>query len=468
MKIAEIKEVLYRLFDKHYNFKPTNFTQLAQSGSDRKYFRLTAENESAIGVYNPNIEENKAFFEFTRAFQKADINVPELYHIDESNQFYMIQDLGNTALFDMLPNLNANDYVANLKMVVDGLIKIQVDTKIDYNFSLNKKGFNKELIIRDLNYFKYYFLRPSGFIFCEDELDNAFNALANRLTKTENRFFMFRDFQSRNIMWHDSQPWFIDYQGGMKGPLQYDLASLLFQAKAQIPYIIRKEILSYYTDQISTKTNINTEEFNSSFYDFALVRLLQTLGAYGYRGVIERRGHFLQSIPYALENLKWLLKNSESLHNDDYFTKLLNEVANTKLYEHTKPTEGKLTVYINSFSYKKKFPHDWGGNGGGYFFDCRALTNPGRHIEYKHLTGMDEPVQEFLQQSADVQPFIDKAMDIVQSSVKRYLERDFQSLQVNFGCTGGQHRSVYCAEQAAKTLKQNPQIIVVLNHLEQQ
>ena len=470
MKISEIKESLYRLFKKHYNFLPTDFTQLAQSGSDRKYYRITGNNKTAIGVYNPNIDENKAFFAYTKAFEKEKINVPELYYIDESNLFYLIQDLGDTTLFDLLPNFNTTDYVANLKLVVDGLIKIQVDTPkhIDYNVSLNQKGFNKDLIIRDLNYFKYYFLKPSGFIFNEDNLDESFNELANSLTKNENKYFMFRDFQSRNIMWHNNEPWFIDYQGGMQGPLQYDLASLLFQAKAQIPYIIRREILDYYTKQLSTKINIDIDDFNQYFYDFALVRLLQTLGAYGYRGVIERKGHFLQSIPYALKNLKWLLEGDKLSRKESAFTKLLHEVADTKQYNHTAPTDGKLTVYVNSFSYKKKFPHDWGGNGGGFFFDCRALTNPGRYIEYKHLNGMDEPVQTFLKQSADIQPFIDKTMSIVNGSVKRYLERGFTSLQVNYGCTGGQHRSVYCAEQAAKELKQNPNIIVVVNHIEQQ
>ncbi len=470
MKISDIKRNLYKLYNDKFGCEPENFVQLPQSGSSRIYFRLTGNDQSVIGVYALNIEENKTFFDFTDGFKSEDIDVPSIINIDSSQNFYLIDDLGNKSLFDIFTSGDNIDYESYIYPILDNLVKIQCKGVRILNDSDNAKNrvFSRSMMSSDLNYFKYYFLKISGIEYNDIELDKSFSRLLDTLESTPSDYFMYRDFQSRNILWHNNKPWFIDYQGAMLGPLQYDLASLLFQAKARIPQHIKESALDYYINAISEYVDIDKDMFRKDFYKFVLLRILQTLGAYGFRGVIERKGHFLQSIPFALDNLKWLVKNNLVSTDDTYLRSLLIDVAETTIYKHTPITQGKLTVYVNSFSYRKNYPIDWSGNGGGYMFDCRSLHNPGRYIEYKHLTGMDRPVQEFLEKGEDVKQFINNAWNMISNSVNHYIDRGFNSLQVNFGCTGGQHRSVYCAEKIVERLKQNNQIIVILRHKEQE
>jgi aminoglycoside/choline kinase family phosphotransferase len=470
MKISDIKQNLYKLYRDKYGSDPENFMQLPQSGSSRTYFRLSGNMQTVIGVYALNVAENRTFFDFTNGFRSNGIDVPSIINVDDSERFYLIDDLGKKSLFDVFTGNDDIDYETYIYPVIDNLVKIQHNGVEILNSSENAKNrvFSRSMMYSDLNYFKFYFLKISGVEYNDIELDKSFANLLDSLEDIPSNYFMYRDFQSRNILWHEDKPWFIDYQGAMLGPLQYDLASLLFQAKARIPQHVKERALEYYINKVSEYVSIDKDKFRASFYKFVLLRVLQTLGAYGFRGVVERKGHFLQSIPFALENLKWLLENNYVAYDDTYLRTLLLDVAESKMYNHTPITEGKLTVYVNSFSYRKSFPIDWSGNGGGYMFDCRSLHNPGRYIEYKHLTGMDRPVQEFLGKSNDVALFIDNAWDLVNRSVNHYIDRGFNSLQVNFGCTGGQHRSVYCAEKIAEKLKQNNQIIVILRHKEQE
>jgi aminoglycoside/choline kinase family phosphotransferase len=470
MKISDIKQNLYKLYRDKYGSDPENFMQLPQSGSSRTYFRLSGNMQTVIGVYALNVAENRTFFDFTNGFRSNGIDVPSIINVDDSERFYLIDDLGKKSLFDVFTGNDDIDYETYIYPVIDNLVKIQHNGVEILNSSENAKNrvFSRSMMYSDLNYFKFYFLKISGVEYNDIELDKSFANLLDSLEDIPSNYFMYRDFQSRNILWYEDKPWFIDYQGAMLGPLQYDLASLLFQAKARIPQHVKERALEYYINKVSEYVSIDKDKFRASFYKFVLLRVLQTLGAYGFRGVVERKGHFLQSIPFALENLKWLLENNYVAYDDTYLRTLLLDVAESKMYNHTPITEGKLTVYVNSFSYRKSFPIDWSGNGGGYMFDCRSLHNPGRYIEYKHLTGMDRPVQEFLGKSNDVALFIDNAWDLVNRSVNHYIDRGFNSLQVNFGCTGGQHRRVYCAEKIAEKLKQNNQIIVILRHKEQE
>ena len=319
----------------------------------------------------------------------------------------------------------------------------------------------------DLNYFKYYFLKTSGIPFDEQLLEDDFNALMDRLLHAPGDMFMYRDMQSRNVMIVDNEPYFIDYQGGRKGPPAYDIASLLYDAKANLPHLLRAELLSYYMDCLEEKTSIDRKAFRRSFYDFVLMRILQALGTYGFRGGIEKKGFFTRSLPYALKNLTWLGEQELLPKVTPYLNKLIRQLAAKKPAELIPPPTEGLTVTVSSFSYKKGIPLDHSGHGGGFVFDCRALPNPGREEQYKALTGLDEEVIRFLSPEKQVGQFISHAIDMVTPAVETYTDRGFTNLTVCFGCTGGRHRSVYCAELLAKHLRENYNITVYLTHTEE-
>jgi len=319
----------------------------------------------------------------------------------------------------------------------------------------------------DLNYFKYYFLKLAKISFDEQALEDDFQAFSDYLLAVDNNAFMFRDFQSRNVMLKDEQVFFIDYQGGRKGALQYDLASLLYDAKANIPEAEREELLEFYLDELSQLKHIDREKFKSLFGGYVLIRIMQAMGAYGFRGFYEKKEHFLKSIPFAIKNLESLLaKNTIQVNLPELF-KVLKAVTESTFLKSISPANDRLTVRISSFSYKKGIPKDPSGNGGGYVFDCRAIHNPGKYAEYKHLTGKDPQVQEFLETKSTMANFLTAVFSLVSNSVEVYSSRGFSHLCVNFGCTGGQHRSVYAAEKLAEYLKNNYPVTVVLQHIEQ-
>jgi hypothetical protein len=318
----------------------------------------------------------------------------------------------------------------------------------------------------DLNYFKYYFLRLLKIPFNEAALEDDFDRLILYLLQSGNQYFMYRDFQARNIMLHEGKPWFIDYQGGRRGPLQYDLASLLFQVKASLPYDFREEMLNWYLENLKKYIQIDEKKFVNDYYGFVLIRLLQAMGAYGFRGYFERRAHFLQSIPYAIENLRWLLSNVKFRVEMPELMKALAEIAKTEIALPDLPEAGTLTVAVNSFSFKNGPPPDYSGNGGGFIFDCRALPNPGRYDHYKKFTGLDDLVIQYLDREPAVSKFLKNAYKIVDQSILEYQRRGFNHLQVNFGCTGGQHRSVFCASRLATYLEENYSIKVTEFHQE--
>lgn len=454
---------------------------LAPSGSKRVYYRLQAGRKIAIGAYNRDRKENEAFVAFSKHFHALGLPVPEIYAQDLDNHIYLQEDLGSTTLYSYLLQSGDYwpDYLTNIyKKVVEQLARLQImgGKDLDYSYCYPRQDFDRQSIQWDFNYFKYYFLKLAGIDFDEGKLEQDAETLADYLLAADGNHFMFRDFQTRNIMIKNGEPLFIDYQGGRRGALQYDLASLLFQAKANIPEVVREELLDHYLDtaQEMLTTNVQRERaaFKSHYYGFVFIRCLQVLGAYGFRGLYERKEHFLQSIPFALRNLRWLLDNDKIVPELPELTRALRQLIDSKQFEpfdKIKASSSLLTVKIASFSYKKGgIPVDNSGNGGGFVFDCRFLHNPGRYEPYKKQTGRDEAVINFLQHHSKMPDFLQDVFRIVDEAVEDYIERSFTHLTVSFGCTGGQHRSVYAADQLAKHLKEKYGIKVTLEHIEQE
>jgi len=465
---------LKKLFEDWSWEKVKSIEKLPPTASNRKYYRIKSKNKSAIGVVNLDRRENIALINLTTHFHKVGLPVPRFYAEDLANNIYLIKDLGDTTLFSYMSELRkGDDFPTELKImykrVIDYLPQFQVNggKGLDYKICYPRSCFDKQSIMWDLNYFKYYFLKLAKIQFDEQLLEDDFQTFTDFLLQPEREYFLYRDFQSRNIMIKNDNLYFIDYQGGRRGALHYDIASLLFDSKADIPFDVREELLDYYMSVLSNYATINKKVFTKYYYGFVLIRIMQAMGAYGYRGFYEKKGHFLISIPFALKNLDWVLKNSALTLAIPELYRVFKELISSgelKKYEDVKTEPGKLNILITSFSYKKELPLDMSGNGGGFMFDCRALHNPGRYDEYKQLTGRDKPVIEFLEKEEGVKQFLDNAFAIVDQSITNYLERGFDNLMVNFGCTGGQHRSVYCAERLNEHLKVRNNLNIILNH----
>ncbi len=461
------------------NSLPDNITLLPQSGSNRKYYRLESDDLCAIGVMNEDVKENKAFISFSRAFSKSKLPVPEILSEADDQLSYLQTDLGDETLFAFLKSkrkaeIFPKSVLEKYQQVLDWLPKFQTEgvKHIDFSKCYPRAAFDEQSMMWDLNYFKYYFLKLSGVPYDEQLLENDFKALTTYLLSAPSDFFLYRDFQSRNVMIKNDKVYFIDYQGGRKGPLQYDIASLLYDAKADIPEEIRRELLDYYLNQLEKHIAINRQQFIEYYYAFVVIRILQAMGAYGYRGFYERKSHFLQSIPYALKNLELVIPKCKLPREITHLPKILlslKDANGLKKYLKVHKSKTLLTVTINSFSYKSGLPEDLTGNGGGFIFDCRAIHNPGRYEEFKTLTGRDKEVIDFLQKDGEADVFLISVIQLAEVSVDKYLDRGFTNLQINFGCTGGQHRSVYCAEQLSKHLKNKYEqsIKIKLHHREQ-
>ncbi|MBP5364377.1 MAG: phosphotransferase [Bacteroidales bacterium] len=469
----KIKELLNELFAQWSGSKAEVFSELPPSGSNRRYFRISGGACSAIGVYNADQKENRAFIGFTQSLKQAGIRVPEIYATDDAYGIYLQQDLGDETLFSMLVReraANNGEFTPQIKdmyrKVIDALVDIQVKGSASINFDLcyPRRAFDRQSMMWDLQYFKYYFLKLAHIQFDEQLLENDFDTLIDYLLEVEHDYFMYRDFQSRNIMINQGMPWFIDYQGGRYGALQYDLASLLYDAKADIPNDVRRELLDYYLERLTTG---GSDQFVMHYYAYVLIRILQAMGAYGYRGFFERKTHFLRSIPFALANLKDLIDNHLPSITVPELLRVLNGICESEELRSI-GNSTRLKVRVCSFSYRHGIPVDNSGNGGGFVFDCRALPNPGKYEQYKQFTGRDQEVIDFFEREMDsMKPFIEATRQLVRQSVEKYISRGFTNLAVNFGCTGGQHRSVYCAEQMAQWLRSNYDVDVEVKHWEQ-
>ncbi|MGA2333759.1 MAG: RNase adapter RapZ [Terriglobales bacterium] len=486
-------EVLKRLFEQYFH-APVERVQPLQGqlgGSGRKIIRLSTDKLSAIGILYDVREENVAFLEFSRHFRRHGLLVPEIYAEDLSHGAYLEEDLGSTTLFEFLSDHRngaaiAPEAVAAYRKVVAVLPRFQVEAGRDLNYKVcyPRASFDRQSIAWDLNYFKYYFLRLAGIPFNEQALEDDFSRLTKFLLIANRDYFLYRDFQSRNIMLRkvlnkvldkvpnevpkEDQPFFLDYQGGRKGALQYDIASLLYDAKADLPPDLRQQLLDHYLASLAGFIDLDRSEFMQFYYAYVYVRIMQALGAYGFRGFYERKEHFLQSVPYALKNLRWLLHNVElPIALPTLMEAFKSMVASDKLQGLTSEPE-RLTVRVFSFSFHRGLPQDETGNGGGFVFDGRSLPNPGREERFKALSGKDAPVIDYLDQQESVHQFLASVKSLVDASVSTYQRRGFKHLMVSFGCTGGQHRSVYLAEQLAKHLRGKDGVEVVVHHREQE
>ncbi len=462
---------LEQLFREYTRENLLSKTELSASGSNRKYFRLQGETQSIIGVEGTSIEENKAFMAMAKHFYAQNLPVPQLYAWSHDERYYIQEDLGDTLLFDYIAEgrktgVFCEPEKAMLRKTIEKLAEVQVLGAANFDFSVcyPQEEFNDRSILWDLNYFKYCFLKPTGLEFQENRLENDFIAFSNVLLSTHNDAFLYRDFQSRNVMIKDGEPYFIDFQGGRKGPVYYDVASFLWQAKAQYNSELKEELLQSYLGALKNLLPVDEEDFRKQLKNFVLFRTLQVLGAYGFRGYFEKKPHFLQSIPFAIENLRAIL--SDGFTEYPYLTEVLSQMTELKQFREVSVRK-PLVVKVYSFSYKKGIPNDDSGNGGGFVFDCRAVNNPGKYERYSHFTGLDDNVIQFLEEDGEILFLLDHAYEMVDASVKRYIDRGFTNLMVSFGCTGGQHRSVYSAQKMAEHISNEYGIEVQLVHREQ-
>ncbi|MGA2536745.1 MAG: RNase adapter RapZ [Terracidiphilus sp.] len=466
---------LKQLFEQYFQLPAENVHPLQGQlgGSGRAIVRLSSGSFSAIGVEYSVREENAAFLEFSRHFRRHGLPVPRIYAEDLRNGVYLEEDLGDLTLFEFLSANRAGQAIAPAaieayRKVVAVLPRFQVEAGRDLNYKVcyPRASFDRQSIAWDLNYFKYYFLRLAGVPFNEQALEHDFGRLTKFLLSANHEYFLYRDFQSRNIMLRDWNPFFLDYQGGRKGALQYDIASLLYDGKADLPPELRQELLDYYLDCLAGYVNIDRSAFMEHYYAYVYVRVLQALGAYGFRGFYERKAHFLQSVPYALKNLRWLAHEVKLPVALPALMDALNGMLVSEKLHGLATSAEALTVRIFSFSFHREMPKDESGNGGGFVFDARSLPNPGREERFRALTGKDDAVIDYLDHQASVHQYLASVMPLVDASVMAYQRRGFKHLMVSFGCTGGQHRSVYLAEQLAKHLRVDRGVEVLVRHIE--
>lgn len=463
-------QALSQLFERWAGEPCQRCDALGANGSSRRYFRMAGATHACIGAINADLRENKAFFSFARQLRAAGVRVPELYAVGDDGARYLQQDLGDTTLYSVLRDKRRQgggfdrEMVGLYRRVLADLVAIQqAGTDFDFGAGYPRPAFDRRAILWDLNYFKYYFIKLAHIPFDEDFLEDDFCRLADRLLEADCRYFLYRDFQGRNIMLCDDELYYIDFQGGRQGAAQYDVASLLYSAKSDLPDVLRRELLDHYLD-VRGLLGEARQQWLEHFWRYVLLRIMQTLGAYGYRGLFERKPYFIESIPLAVANLRSVL-DAHPLP-DSELARVLRAVCDTRAAAQP-AADGQLTVDVMSFSYKRGLPDDPSGNGGGFVFDCRALPNPGRYPQYQAYTGRDASVVAFLKGDPAVEAFLDNAQSLVGQAVEKYLERHFTHLSVSFGCTGGQHRSVYCAERMAEYLRQHFKCRVQLSHREQ-
>ncbi|MGM9805072.1 MAG: phosphotransferase [Candidatus Aphodosoma sp.] len=469
--MQRLEQLCDKYFGTHGRYE---FEHLTGSGSNRQYYRIKLSNKPlAIGVIGTSVDENRAFCTIAGHFKRHELPVPELYAVSNDGMCYIQQDLGNETLFDVTGNARktgvySDNDIKLLKRTITTLPSLQYRGARGFDFSVcyPQQAFDERMISFDLNYFKYCFLKTTGIDFQEIALDDDFRLLTAHLMSCMTDTFMHRDFQSRNVLIYNGNPYFIDFQGGRRGPVYYDVASFIWQARASYPEALREELVNAYLEALAEYTTVDEMLFRKRLQMFVLFRTLQVLGAYGFRGYFEKKEHFLLSIPFAISNLKSLLSGIENQY--PYLHQVLARMVNLPKFSEKQIPEQSLEVEIYSFSYKKGIPDDKSGNGGGYVFDCRGIHNPGRYEEYKKLNGQDQEVISFLEQHRDVFFFLDSVYSLLDRHIERYIQRGFTHLLVSFGCTGGQHRSVYCAGQCAEHIRNKyPGVNVKLIHREQ-
>lgn len=465
---------LSSLYSKYFGCCPETVSAITGSASNRSYYRLVSEAGRCIGVIGTDREENNAFVTLARHFSSKGIPVPEIYSVSDDGMVYIQEDLGGISLYDLLLSARKgqtswDEVEALLCRTMSLLPKIQYEGAegLDFSICYPQPSFDRQNVMFDLNYFKYCFLKATGLEFNEVLLQQDFERLADDLLLHDTDTFMYRDFNVRNVMVKEGSPYFIDFQGGRRGPVCYDVASFVWQARAAYDDDLKEKLVQSYVDALTAYAEVHRDTFKADLKLFRLFRLLQVLGAYGFRGWTERKAAFVVSIPSAISNLKELLSELPS-DSYPYLMQVLKQLVRLPRFNQSSDGDGVLEVRVSSFSFKKGVPYDPSGNGGGYVFDCRSIHNPGRYEPYKKLTGMDESVIRFLEDDGEIIGFLEHVYGVVDPHVATYAKRGFTSLMVSFGCTGGQHRSVYCAEHLAAHLSElYPDIRVRLIHREQ-
>lgn len=473
MNIITITDTLTKLYTPFFNEAPLRLIPLPASASARMYFRIESNNQKALGAFNANVIENNAFFYLAQKLKQAGVRVPEIYAISEGATCYILEDLGDTTLYQFVEKQAKQGNWAKVeqmyKKVIAAMPAIQYNAaaQIDFTKCFPRAAFDRQSIEWDLHYFKYLFLKIAHVDFDEQKLEDDFRALTDFLLDAPAQFFMFRDFQSRNIMLFNDEPYFIDFQGGRQGALQYDLASLLFEGKTNLPNALRESLLEHYLSVFSGYDFFQKDEFLRYYPAYALVRMLQAFGAYGYRGIVEQKAFFVQSIPHGIQNIKYLLANYELDCPVPYLKDLLlHESFDIEGLDERTINPKELTVKVHSFSYKKGLPVDYSGHGGGYLFDARCLPNPGRLDAFRNLTGETNEVEGYLLEQEATHTYYQSVCSLIFQAMDTYLDRNFTYLSIGFGCTGGQHRSVFLAKKMATELSKRYSVRVILAHRE--
>ena len=471
---VDVKHRLQQLYREWCGEPADGMVPVSADGSVRQYFRITGRRQTVIGAFNPDRKENHAFLKLSRHFRRHDLPVPEIYTSDLDRHIYLQQDLGDVTLFSLVSATRqtkglSTHLVRLYQQALETLARFQIvaGRNLDYEGCYPRRCFDRQSMRWDLNYFKYHFLKLMDLPFEEQALENDFDILIDFLMEADCNHFLYRDFQSRNIMQLQERLYFIDYQGGRKGALQYDVASLLLDSKADLSWSLRDQLLDHYIRVAGDLIPLQRETFLRHYQGYALLRLMQAFGAYGYRGLHQGKSHFVRSIPYAVRTLEGLLAQGRLPVQipalTDVWQRLVQTVGSQQEWQESGPG---LTVHVLSFSYKQGLPQDRTGHGGGFVFDCRILPNPGRYSAYAHLTGQDGEVIQFLEKDPEVQRFLRQAEDLVDQAVRHHLGRNFTDLTISFGCTGGQHRSVFCAEHLATHLRSREGLRIDLRHRE--
>ncbi len=470
-----MRDAIVALFTQTFGGPPERVTRLAADGSQRAYYRLAGGAPgSVVGAHGPEPEENRAFLSFSRALRGAGLPVPEIHAADEGLGIWLEEDLGDTTLFAALSDARAGggafpaSVLACYEQVVELLPRFQVDgaRAVDFADAYPRAAFDEQSMLWDLNYFKYHFLKLAHVPFREQRLENDFRRLVDHLLATDTGYFLYRDFQSRNIMLREGRPWFVDYQGGRRGAAQYDVASLLYDAKADLPEDVRAHLLERYLAAFTAHAGGDRARFLETYNGYVLIRIMQAMGAYGYRGFFERKPRFLESVPYAARNVARLLETGlpvELPEVEAVFRHIVQAWAGRR-----SPLESPrgLHVHVSSFSYRDGLPEDDAGHGGGFVFDCRSLSNPGRLAELSGLVGTQPGIATFLEALPETDAFWKHVLALVEAHIANFRQRNFSDFSVAFGCTGGQHRSVYFADRLARHVRErHPDVTVDIRHL---
>jgi len=449
---------------------PQHVAQLAGEGSSRKYYRLTdAGGRSVIGTIGDDIAENEAYFAFSRHFEQVSLPVPSLLGVSDDRMVYLQEDLGDISLYNIVKTNGVDSTTVKnlLRQSLDMLARFHAEgtRQAPFERCYPRPKMDERSVTWDLNYFKYCFLKPVGVRMDEERLENVFDVIRELIVAGDGKaVLLLRDFQSRNVMVKSGKTYAIDFQGARIGNGLYDVASFLWQARIGLPDVDKWQYAAEYIESARDLGLNYGVDWVGELRIMALFRMLQVLGCYGYRGLYEKKAQFVTSISPALRSALLLLEEID----DERFAYLNQLLEAVSAYARFQTSQSKrLTVRVTSFSYKKGIPEDYSGNGGGFVFDCRALNNPGRYAEYKQLTGLDRPVIDFLEHDGGILKFLDHCYELVDVSVARYIERGFTDLNVSFGCTGGQHRSVYSAQRMAEHIARKFDCNVKLAHREQ-